>query len=54
LLKVFIDRYTDTFNADMARARLEELVKAGSTPFERMPGDKRGCFAIEGSMCDEL
>jgi hypothetical protein len=51
LLKAFIDRYKDTFHADMAQARLEELVKAGSTPSERMPGDNRGCLTRSKEAC---
>src|SRR5215471_4916943 len=44
LLRAFIDRYKDTFYADMARARLEELAKVGSTPSQLLPSNQRGCL----------
>jgi hypothetical protein len=51
LLRAFIDRYKDTFYADMARARLEELAKAGSTPSQLLPSSQRGCLTRSKEAC---
>jgi hypothetical protein len=49
LLNAFVVRYKDTFYADMARARLEELAKPDPKPAQSQnaPGRQQGCYMTQ-------
>jgi hypothetical protein len=44
VLEAYIVRYKDTFYAELARARLDELGTVGAMPVERTPSGEHGCY----------